>query len=51
MMVFLDLAQAEALDALLSSQGLHIADVILLEVDEEEVVGRLLKRAEEQGQQ
>ncbi|MEZ4633089.1 MAG: adenylate kinase [Deinococcales bacterium] len=43
------LPQAEALDALLSSQGLHIADVILLEVDEEEVVGRLLKRAEEQG--
>ena len=41
--------QAEALDALLQELGTAITAVVLLEVDIDELVARLLKRAEEQG--
>jgi adenylate kinase len=44
-------AQVEALDAVLAERG-HSLDVVLeLTVDEEAVVGRLLKRAAEQGRE
>lgn len=43
------LAQVEALTALLGSQGVDLDAVISLTVDEDVVVERLLKRAEEQG--
>lgn len=43
------LAQVEALTALLGSQGVELDAVISLTVDEDVVVERLLKRAEEQG--
>ncbi len=41
--------QAEALDALLVELGAAITAVVLLEVDTDELVARLLKRAQEQG--
>lgn len=41
--------QAEALDALLSELGAAITAVVLLEVDTDELVSRLVKRAQEQG--
>lgn len=41
--------QAEALDALLTEVGAAITAVVLLEVDADELVARLVKRAEEQG--
>lgn len=41
--------QAEALDTLLSELGTAITAVVLLEVDTDELVARLLKRAPEQG--
>lgn len=40
--------QAEALDALLAELGTAISAVVLLEVDLDELVARLLKRAQEQ---
>ena len=42
-------AQAEALDELLAEASLKIDSVILLEVNEDELVERLLHRAQEQG--
>ena len=42
-------AQAEALDQLLDRLGLRLDAVVLLEVPTEELVRRLLKRAEEEG--
>lgn len=42
-------AQAEALDNLLSSMNTGLDAVLLLEVNEEEVIQRLLKRAELEG--
>lgn len=42
-------AQAEALDRLLAELGASLHAVVLLEVDEEEIVKRLLKRAELEG--
>lgn len=42
-------AQAEALDRVLERDGHRIDGVIRLVVDDEELVARLLKRAEEQG--
>lgn len=41
--------QAEALDALLEELGAAITAVVLLEVDTDELVSRLVKRAQEQG--
>lgn len=41
--------QAEALDALLGELGAAITAVVLLEVDTDELVSRLVKRAHEQG--
>ena len=41
--------QAEALDALLQELGAAITAAVLLEVDVDELVARLVKRAEEQG--
>lgn len=41
--------QAEALDALLQELGAPITAVVLLEVEPDELVSRLVKRAEEQG--
>ncbi len=43
------IAQAEALDVMLEAHGLRITKVIMLEVAEEELVSRLLKRAELEG--
>lgn len=43
------LAQAQALDELMASFETSIHRVILMEVDEEELVSRLLKRAEDEG--
>jgi len=43
------IAQAEGLDDLLASADLSIDKVLLLEVDEDELVSRLLQRAQEQG--
>lgn len=45
------IAQAEGLDALLSDADLAIDKVLLLEVNEDELVGRLLQRAQEQGRE
>ncbi len=42
-------AQAEALDNLLEKHGLQISGMVALDVPEDELVTRLLKRAEEQG--
>lgn len=42
-------AQAEALDALLSDKGMTLDAVIQLDVDDEALVGRILKRAQESG--
>ena len=42
-------AQAEALDALLPSIGASLEACVSMKVDEEELVGRLLKRAETEG--
>ena len=41
--------QAEALDSVLAQQGHKLDAVLLLEADTDEVVQRLLKRAQEQG--
>ncbi len=41
-------AQAEALDKLLAELGAEISAVVLLEADENEIVSRLLKRAQEE---
>ncbi|MFN0033971.1 MAG: adenylate kinase [Saprospiraceae bacterium] len=41
--------QAEALDALLISRGTGVAGLIALEVDEEEIVHRVLKRGQTSG--
>lgn len=43
--------QAEALDRLLKEKGDSISAMIALEVEEEELIARLLKRAEEEGRQ
>lgn len=43
------LAQVDALDALLAGQGLSLDAVIELTVDQEEIVQRILKRAETSG--
>lgn len=40
------LAQAEALDRLLSETGTRLLGVVLVEVPEEELVRRILRRAE-----
>lgn len=40
-------AQAKALDALLESKGLKLDAVVELKVNQEELVGRIVKRAEE----
>ena len=42
-------AQGEALDKLLAKKNMEIDYVVLIDVPEEELVKRLLKRAEEQG--
>ncbi len=42
-------AQADALDTLLKEFSTSITAVVLLEVDEDELVGRLLQRAKEEG--
>ncbi len=42
-------AQAKALDELLSKKGLQIDKLLSLHVSEDEIVGRLLKRAKDQG--
>jgi adenylate kinase len=42
-------AQAEALDKMLNSKGTQVAGMIALEVPEEELTARLLKRAEIEG--
>jgi adenylate kinase len=42
-------AQAEALDRLLGSLGSHLERCVALSVDEEEIVGRLLRRARLEG--
>ena len=41
--------QAESLDALLESNGMAISMMINLDVDNKELIGRLLKRAEAEG--
>lgn len=41
--------QAEALDLMLDSQGTEISALLLLEVDDEEIVKRILKRGETSG--
>ncbi len=43
------LAQAQALDALLAEMGLQVDAAVLLDVPEDELVARLLKRAQEEG--
>jgi adenylate kinase len=43
------MAQAEALDAMLKEIGRNLDAVLVLEIDEEKAVARLLKRAEEEG--
>lgn len=43
------IAQGEALDLMLQNRGEKVTAVISLEVDEEELVSRLLKRGEESG--
>ena len=43
------LAQVEALDGMLSELGSALDRVLLLEVDSEEVIGRLVARGQEQG--
>ncbi len=43
------IAQAEGLDSLLAEAELSIDKVLLLEVNEDELVSRLLQRAQEQG--
>jgi adenylate kinase len=43
------MAQAEALDTMLTGLGRSIDAVLVLEVDEEQAVERLLKRAQEEG--
>jgi adenylate kinase len=43
------LAQVEALDGMLSELGTALDRVLLLEVDSEEVIGRLVARGQEQG--
>ena len=43
------LEQVNELDMMLAADGLHLDRVIELTVDTEEVVGRLLRRAQEQG--
>lgn len=43
------LAQAEALDRLLSETGTRLLGVVLVEVPEEELVRRILRRAELEG--
>lgn len=42
-------AQAEALDEILAEYGVRLERCIAIQVDEEELVGRLLKRAEIEG--
>jgi adenylate kinase len=42
-------AQAAALDALLADMGASVTAAVTLEVDDEELVGRMLKRAEQEG--
>jgi len=44
-----NLAQAKALDALLEHQGCSILGVFVLEAPEEELLRRLIKRAQEEG--
>ncbi len=44
-----NVAQLEALDAMLAAQGKRLAAVVHLALDEEELVQRLLQRAREQG--
>jgi adenylate kinase len=41
--------QAEAFDKMLAEQGIDVSLVLSLEVNEDELVQRLVKRAEEQG--
>ncbi len=43
------IAQSEALDALLSGKNSEVTKLIALDVDEEEIVQRILKRAETSG--
>lgn len=43
------LAQAQALDGLLREMGLEVDAAVLLDVPEDELVARLLKRAQEEG--
>ena len=43
------MAQAEALDMLLSEEGMKIDVMLGLEVDRQELIDRLLKRGQEQG--
>lgn len=44
-----NVSQVAALDAVLAEQGASLDAVVLLEADTDEVVARLLKRAQEQG--
>ncbi len=44
-----NLAQAEALDAVLGDVGLPVQEAVLIEVDEDQVVERIAKRAMEEG--
>lgn len=43
------IAQAEALDHIMAENNIHICGMIALEVEDEELVSRLLKRAETSG--
>ncbi len=42
-------AQAEALDRLMEEKGMHISAMIALDVEAEELIGRLLKRGADSG--
>ncbi len=43
------IAQADALESMLSSEGMEIDSVVSVEVQDSEIITRLLKRAEEEG--
>lgn len=43
------LPQADALDSMLSAEGMEIASVVSVEVEDSEIVSRILKRQQEEG--
>ena len=43
------LPQADALDSMLSNEGMEISIVVSIEVDDQEIVKRIMKRQEEEG--